>query len=98
MKKYFFGISKDKMTLICLEEDNIYGIDFDNIYSLIDFIINTKFNNDEVSFTGFTFDNLKYIISYICKYKEINFIEGYNTLIVSDKKIKIRGLNYAEMD
>ena len=69
---------------------------FDYIYWYYYFKYN-NFNSDKILFCNFTGNQLEKLIIYISKYKCIDTILGYNSMIISNKK-KIRGLNYAKMD
>lgn len=101
MKIYAIGYNKDKnneiIEMICFEEDNVYHCTIGDMYNLYDFLINNDFNNDKMVFSNFTNNQLEKIINHIIKYKNIDSLNNYNSLIVSNKK-KTRSLNHAKVD
>lgn len=101
MNIYAINYIKNKTTeeieIIYFGEDNVYHKPLGDIYNLYDFIINNDFDNDKLTFCNFPNNQLEKVIFHISKYKHIDSILGYNSMIISNKK-KIRGLNYAKMD
>lgn len=95
MRKYIFRNNQDKINeeiqMFMQKEDNIEEKVIGNIYNLVDYINNNSFQSDELVFMNFSGDKMKFIISSITKYKNIITTSDYNAIIVSDKKIKIRG-------
>lgn len=88
---------KERIDLIYIGEDTAYATEIGNIYNLYDYIINHSFDNDKVIFCNFTANALEDITNHISKYKKINKVINYNSLIISDKK-KTRSLSNAKLD
>lgn len=101
MNTYIFDNNQDKtnekIQMIFMGENTIYAEEIGNMYNLYDYFRDNSFNSDKILFCNFTGNQLEKVIFYISKYKHIDSILGYNSMIISNKK-KIRGLNYAEMD
>lgn len=101
MNTYIFDNNQDKINekiqMIFVGEDTIFDKEIGNMYNLYDYFRDNNFNSDKILFCNFTGNQLEKLIIYISKYKCIDTILGYNSMIISNKK-KIRGLNYAKMD
>ena len=94
---YIKNKTAEEIEIIYFGEDTFYHKPLGDIYNLYDFIINNDFDNDKLTFCNFPNNQLEKVIFHISKYKHIDSILGYNSIIISNKK-KIRGLNYAKMD
>lgn len=101
MDTYIFDNNQDKtneiIQMIFMGENTIYIEEIGNMYNLYDYFRDNNFNSDKILFCNFTGNQLEKLIFYISKYKCIDTILGYNSMIISNKK-KNRGLNYAKMD
>lgn len=101
MNLYAFGNNGDKVNekinMIYFGDNDVYFKEIGNMYNLFDYFKDNSFNNDKILFCNFTGNKLEKLIFYISKYKNIDVVLSYNSIIVSDKK-KIRGLDYAKMD
>ncbi|MGM9876323.1 MAG: hypothetical protein ACI310_03740 [Bacilli bacterium] len=87
----------EKINMIYFGDNDVYFEEIGNMYNLFDYFRDNSFDNDKILFCNFTCNKLEKLIFYISKYKNIDVVLDYNSIIVSDKK-KIRGLDYAKMD
>lgn len=101
MNTFIFDNNQDKtneiIQMIFMGENTIYTEEIGNMYNLYDYFKDNNFNSDKILFCNFPNNQLEKVIFHISKYKHIDSILGYNSIIISNKK-KIRGLNYAKMD
>lgn len=99
---YAFGYYEERkgheVSLMYISDTEVYDTELGSIYSMIDYINNNSFSRSKILFSNFSSDNIKYVISKIVKYKNIDSFESYNCIIISDKKKKVRELDYAKMD
>ena len=71
-----------------MTDKNTLYKEFDNIYSLIDFISYNNLSNVLIEFMYFKNNQMDMIINNIVKYKSISYIEAYNAFVITNKKIK----------
>lgn len=102
MDTYAFSHNQDKINetidLIHIG-DNVAEYEvIGNIYNLIEYINNSNMINSKIIFVNFKINQMNYVLSNITRNKNIDNIDGYNSVIISDKKRKIRGKIYDKMD
>lgn len=79
--------------------DNVFICErIGNIYNMIDYINSIHVTQAEILLYNFKGNQINYITSKIISTKDIVSICGYNRIIISNKKRKIRGKVYDKMD
>lgn len=97
MDNYIFSHNQNKnkacelITMTRFTSDGIECKDLGNIYNLVDYINSSNFYNSTLTFQNFKGNQIKFVIMAITKYKNIDSVKTYDTIIVSNRKRKIRG-------
>lgn len=99
MDKYIFNCNHNKknraLTVITMEHyiDNILEENklIGDIYNLVDYINYSSFDNSDLLFNNFKGNQMEFVVSAISRYKNIVKVNGYDHILISNKRSRIRG-------
>lgn len=95
MDLYLFKTNGDKnneeIRMVYINDDDLVSCKVGNIYNLVDYINYNIHGTARMEFINFTGNKLDFIVRAITRYKSIVGSIGYNSLIIKEKKKRVRG-------
>ena len=95
MDLYLFKTNGDRnneeIRMVYINDDDLVSCKVGYIYNLVDYINYNIHGTARMEFINFTGNKLDFIVRAITRYKSIVGSIGYNSLIIKEKKKRVRG-------